>query len=202
MVCTRGEHVASVGALPSASWAVFFLAGALLRPPWMLPLLFGSAAPLIYSPKAVLIFCPVATRMPRWPLFLCACRQITYARSAAWPVTSVWPSRCWPHYAPPAHVYPMEHAHEHPEQDDAHYRERAQRKKEVVDRRIARAVIDRGVPLVNTGNGKGKSSSGVGMLARSLGHGLYCGVVHFIKGPFSTGEEAFFRRFPNCSMTT
>ncbi|OLI15524.1 cob(I)yrinic acid a,c-diamide adenosyltransferase, partial [Xanthomonas oryzae] len=84
-----------------------------------------------------------------------------------------------------------------PEQDEAHYRERAQRKKALVDRRIARAVIDRGVLLVNTGNGKGKSSSGFGMLARSLGHGLYCGVVQFIKGTFSTGEEAFFRRFPD-----
>lgn len=58
-------------------------------------------------------------------------------------------------------------------------------------------MIDRGVLLVNTGNGKGKSSSGFGMLARSLGHGLYCGVVQFIKGTFSTGEEAFFRRFPD-----
>ncbi|MCC8537315.1 cob(I)yrinic acid a,c-diamide adenosyltransferase [Xanthomonas codiaei] len=84
-----------------------------------------------------------------------------------------------------------------PEHDDAHYRQRAQRKKELVDRRIARAVIDRGVLLVNTGNGKGKSSSGFGMLARSLGHGLHCGVVQFIKGTFSTGEEAFFRRFPD-----
>ncbi|USJ02887.1 hypothetical protein MUG10_15885 [Xanthomonas prunicola] len=44
MVCTRGEHFVSVDALPSASWAVFFLAGALLRPLWMLPLLFGIAA--------------------------------------------------------------------------------------------------------------------------------------------------------------
>nr|WP_295383380.1 cob(I)yrinic acid a,c-diamide adenosyltransferase [Pseudoxanthomonas sp.] len=79
--------------------------------------------------------------------------------------------------------------------EDAHYRERARRKKELVDRRIARATIDRGVLVVNTGNGKGKSSSGFGMLARSLGHGFRCGVVQFIKGSFSTGEEAFFRRF-------
>ncbi|QGW64164.1 cob(I)yrinic acid a,c-diamide adenosyltransferase [Lysobacter soli] len=78
---------------------------------------------------------------------------------------------------------------------DEHHRERAQRKKELVDRRIARATIDRGVVVVNTGNGKGKSSSGFGMLARSLGHGFRCGVVQFIKGSFSTGEEAFFRRF-------
>jgi cob(I)alamin adenosyltransferase len=75
------------------------------------------------------------------------------------------------------------------------HRERMQRKKELVDRRIARATIERGVVVVNTGNGKGKSSSGFGMLARSLGHGFHCGVVQFIKGSFSTGEEAFFRRF-------
>jgi len=81
--------------------------------------------------------------------------------------------------------------------EDAHYVERAQRKKELIDRRIARATIDRGVFVVNTGNGKGKSSSGFGMLARSLGHGLRCGVVQFIKGSFATGEEAFFRRFPD-----
>jgi len=79
--------------------------------------------------------------------------------------------------------------------EEEHYRERAQRKKELVDRRVARATIDRGVLVVNTGNGKGKSSSGFGMLARSLGHGFHCGVVQFIKGSFSTGEEAFFRRF-------
>ena len=78
---------------------------------------------------------------------------------------------------------------------DERYRERMQRKKELVDRKIARATIERGGLVVNTGNGKGKSSSGFGMLARSLGHGFRCGVVQFIKGSFSTGEEAFFRRF-------
>lgn len=81
--------------------------------------------------------------------------------------------------------------------EELRHRERMQRKKELVDRKIARATIDRGVLVVNTGNGKGKSSSGFGMLARSLGHGFRCGVVQFIKGSFSTGEEAFFRRFPD-----
>jgi len=80
---------------------------------------------------------------------------------------------------------------------ETRHRERMQRKKELVDRKIARATTDRGVLVVNTGNGKGKSSSGFGMLARSLGHGFRCGVVQFIKGSFSTGEEAFFRRFPD-----
>lgn len=79
--------------------------------------------------------------------------------------------------------------------EEQRHRERMQRKKELVDRKIARATIERGVLVVNTGNGKGKSSSGFGMLARSLGHGFRCGVVQFIKGSFSTGEEAFFRRF-------
>lgn len=79
---------------------------------------------------------------------------------------------------------------------EARHRERMQRKKALVDRKIAGATIDRGVLVINTGNGKGKSSSGFGMLARSLGHGFRCGVVQFIKGSFSTGEEAFFRMFP------
>lgn len=74
------------------------------------------------------------------------------------------------------------------------HRERMQRKKSLVDARIARATIDRGVLVVNTGGGKGKSSSGFGMLARALGHGFRCGVVQFIKGSYATGEEAFFRR--------
>ena len=78
----------------------------------------------------------------------------------------------------------------------ARHRERMQRKKSLVDDKIARATIERGVVVVTTGNGKGKSSSGFGMVARALGHGFKVGVVQFIKGSFATGEEAFFRRFP------
>jgi cob(I)alamin adenosyltransferase len=71
-----------------------------------------------------------------------------------------------------------------------------QRRKAAVDARIAAASVDRGVVLVLTGNGKGKSSSAFGMVARALGHGMRVGVVQFIKGRGSTGEELFFRRFP------
>lgn len=71
-----------------------------------------------------------------------------------------------------------------------------QRKKAHIDTRIAEANIDRGVVVVNTGNGKGKSSSAFGMVARALGHNMRVAVVQFIKGSFSTGEETFFRRFP------
>lgn len=71
-----------------------------------------------------------------------------------------------------------------------------QRRKAAVDARIAAASVDRGVLVVLTGNGKGKSSSAFGMMARALGHGMSVGVVQFIKGLGSTGEELFFRRFP------
>lgn len=70
-------------------------------------------------------------------------------------------------------------------------------KQKIMQERIARADREQGVLLVLTGPGKGKSSSGFGMLARALGHGMKVGVVQFIKGKFATGEEAFFRQQPN-----
>lgn len=75
------------------------------------------------------------------------------------------------------------------------WRREQQRRKRLVDARVARAGEGRGVLVVNTGKGKGKSTAGFGMVVRSLGHGFRVGVVQFIKGSFSTGEEAFFRRF-------
>lgn len=76
------------------------------------------------------------------------------------------------------------------------HRVRKQRHKEIVDAKISAATQQRGVILVHTGNGKGKSSAAFGMIARALGHGMRVGVVQFIKGSFATGEETFFRRFP------
>lgn len=55
---------------------------------------------------------------------------------------------------------------------------------------------DRGLVLVHTGNGKGKSSSAFGVLARALGWGNQVGVVQFIKGKWVTGERQFFDKFP------
>ena len=82
-----------------------------------------------------------------------------------------------------------------PERDERHLA-RMLRKKAVIDERIANSPNECGLLLVLTGNGKGKSSSAFGMLARAMGHGMQCGVVQFIKGRNSTGEELFFRRFP------
>ncbi len=78
---------------------------------------------------------------------------------------------------------------------DARHLARMLRKKAVMDERIANSPNECGLLLVLSGNGKGKSSSAFGMLARAMGHGLRCGVVQFIKGRNSTGEELFFRRF-------
>jgi cob(I)alamin adenosyltransferase len=80
---------------------------------------------------------------------------------------------------------------------DARHKARMQRKKAVVDEKIAEAQDEYGLLLVHTGNGKGKSRSAFGMVARALGHGIKVGVVQFIKGAASTGEENFFRRFPD-----
>ncbi|MFN3792870.1 cob(I)yrinic acid a,c-diamide adenosyltransferase [Massilia sp.] len=77
------------------------------------------------------------------------------------------------------------------------HRQRMERKKAVIDAKIAAADKEIGILIVNTGNGKGKSSSAFGMLTRALGHGMKVGVVQFIKGAMSTGEEKFLRRFPN-----
>ena len=77
------------------------------------------------------------------------------------------------------------------------HRARMERKKAVIDAKIATADKEIGILIVNTGNGKGKSSSAFGMVARALGHGMKVGVVQFIKGAMSTGEERFLRRFPD-----
>ena len=84
----------------------------------------------------------------------------------------------------------------HEQDRDARHKARMQRKKALMDGKIAEAQDEYGLLLVHSGNGKGKSSSAFGMLARALGHGMQVAVVQFIKGAASTGEEAFFRRFP------
>jgi cob(I)alamin adenosyltransferase len=61
---------------------------------------------------------------------------------------------------------------------------------------MATKTIERGLLIVLTGNGKGKSSSGFGMVARALGWEMRVAVVQFIKGKWQTGEKKFFRRFP------
>ncbi|MBI4742813.1 MAG: cob(I)yrinic acid a,c-diamide adenosyltransferase [Betaproteobacteria bacterium] len=68
------------------------------------------------------------------------------------------------------------------------------RKKAIIDGRIAAAREERGVLVINTGNGKGKSTAAFGLIARALGHGMKVAVIQFVKGRTDTGEESFFRR--------
>ena len=70
------------------------------------------------------------------------------------------------------------------------------KKKAVVDQRIAAATEERGVTILLTGNGKGKSSSAFGTMARALGHGQKSAVIQFIKGRKATGEQLFFGSHP------
>ena len=74
------------------------------------------------------------------------------------------------------------------------HNERMLRKKAVVDGAIERAQDERGIVIVITGNGKGKSTSAFGTLFRALGHGHRAGVVQFIKGMQSTGEVIFLQQ--------
>ena len=76
------------------------------------------------------------------------------------------------------------------------HRARMERKKAIIDAKIAAADKEIGIIVVNTGNGKGKSSSAFGMAVRAMGHGMKVGVVQFITGAMSTGEELFLRRVP------
>lgn len=78
------------------------------------------------------------------------------------------------------------------------HQQRMQRKKALIDAAIARADQSKGLLLVLTGNGKGKSSSAFGMVGRSLGHGMRVGVCQFLKSRTDTGEEAFFGAHPLC----
>lgn len=82
------------------------------------------------------------------------------------------------------------------ETKEQRHKNRMQRKKEVIDAAIASADKEKGLLLVLTGNGKGKSSSAFGMVARALGHGMRVSVAQFIKGRSDTGEEAFFYDLP------
>ncbi|MEW5422860.1 cob(I)yrinic acid a,c-diamide adenosyltransferase [Amorphus sp. 3PC139-8] len=75
------------------------------------------------------------------------------------------------------------------------HRQKMQKRKEVQDREVASKTIEKGLLIVNTGPGKGKSTAAMGLILRALGHDWKVGVVQFIKGGWETGEKAAFARF-------
>ncbi|MBD2664028.1 cob(I)alamin adenosyltransferase [Richelia sinica FACHB-800] len=75
---------------------------------------------------------------------------------------------------------------------DEQYRKKMQRRKAIQDQRIAEAVPEKGLIIVNTGNGKGKTTAALGMVLRSLGHGYKVAIVQFIKGAWEPSEKLAF----------
>jgi len=71
---------------------------------------------------------------------------------------------------------------------------RAKNKKIKVDKGVAKAKVEKGIMLVITGNGKGKSTAGFGNVTRCVGHGYKAAVVQFIKGKWASGERALLEK--------
>ncbi|MBD1921993.1 cob(I)yrinic acid a,c-diamide adenosyltransferase [Microcoleus sp. FACHB-831] len=77
------------------------------------------------------------------------------------------------------------------------YQRKMQRRKEVQEQRVAKASLEKGLIIVNTGNGKGKTTAALGIVLRSLGHGYKVAIVQFIKGAWEPAEKSILSMFPN-----
>ena len=74
--------------------------------------------------------------------------------------------------------------------------EKARKRKAARDRILATKTIEKGLLIVHTGKGKGKSTAAFGLVVRALGNGMKVGVVQYVKGKWQTGERAVLERFP------
>lgn len=77
------------------------------------------------------------------------------------------------------------------------YRQKMERRKQVQDQRMAQASAKKGLIIVNTGNGKGKTTAALGMVLRSLGHGYKVAIIQFIKGAWEPSEKRVFSVWPD-----
>ena len=83
-----------------------------------------------------------------------------------------------------------------PTNEDARHREKMAKRKAVQDAEVAgKTVTEKGLLIVNTGPGKGKSTAAFGLALRALGHGWKVGIVQFIKGAWATGERNVLEKF-------
>jgi cob(I)alamin adenosyltransferase len=74
--------------------------------------------------------------------------------------------------------------------------EKSAKRKAARDRMMATKTIEKGLLIVHTGKGKGKSTAAFGLVLRAMGHGFKVGVVQFVKGKWETGERGVLSRFP------
>jgi cob(I)alamin adenosyltransferase len=81
--------------------------------------------------------------------------------------------------------------------DDARHAEKMRKKQAARSTIMASKTREKGLLIVHTGKGKGKTSAALGMVVRAIGHGMKVGVVQFVKGAMSTGEKAVFDAFPD-----
>ena len=81
--------------------------------------------------------------------------------------------------------------------DSARHAEKMRKKKAARDKIMATKTIERGLLIVHTGKGKGKSTAAFGMVFRAIGHGMRVGVVQFVKGAWGTGERTVLAQFPD-----
>lgn len=80
---------------------------------------------------------------------------------------------------------------------DEQYQRKMQRRKEVQEQRVAERSLEKGLIIVHTGNGKGKTTAALGMVLRSLGHGYRVAIVQFIKGGWEPAEKQVFSLWPD-----
>lgn len=83
------------------------------------------------------------------------------------------------------------------EELNAYHAEKMRKKKEARDKILATKTEEKGLVIVHTGKGKGKSTAAFGMVFRALGHGFKIGIVQFVKGKWGTGERDILEKFPD-----
>jgi cob(I)alamin adenosyltransferase len=82
------------------------------------------------------------------------------------------------------------------ERTDEQHAEKMKKKQAAHDKIVAAKTIEKGLLIVHTGKGKGKTTAALGMVVRAIGHGKTVGVVQFVKGAMTTGEKVVFDAFP------
>ena len=84
-----------------------------------------------------------------------------------------------------------------PERDEKLYKERMKKRKEIQSKRVKERNLEKGLVIVFTGNGKGKTTAALGMGLRTLGHNYKVAIIQFIKGAWKTGEKKALEEFSN-----
>ncbi len=83
------------------------------------------------------------------------------------------------------------------EEEFARADEKSRKRKAARDRMLADKTVEKGLLIVHTGKGKGKSTAAFGLVARAIGNGMKIGVVQYVKGKWETGERVVLERFPD-----